>query len=867
MSKLITYVCPSCGGQILHDADSQTDSEVCSFCGTQHSLTELSGDSNISGKAKSAGASTYMGASGGTGYVSVDGDAMVSYIDESESALAFLENYFETYDWDSFCNYATLAIPTIDRMVEKMLIKSAANAATWELQFTAIHKPLQKKLSGLKALEEKFFASYVNNDDLAESFTYFDTYLNIVKRLVVSRDDVLKKLAAAIKNCKRYGGADNLIKSLMAQLEAVSTGLQKLKVVSSYKELSGFAKASAEKQKRVAARLAEKGIDAETVYNEAVEQYEAGGDPRHALEAFLSIAGYKDALEYAQKIDSWFRFEMTDGTVIKLGKKHYILHAAKAYTFSVANPTGQTVPQQTQTGSYELYDVVNVRQAKEPCVTGITDILAHFGGALAYVKNSTEICIFNSENGAETSVLDFSRKSDIKFVKDSDGDILIDDNKLFLLCKLAAIKKTEEKKHLFRKNKPSELVVVNKNNFSLITIDMVNSSTETVIPELVDIQEQFGKEIFYNKVTTVDNKEKDELFAYNYVTKETRKVLSTDTDIVDVIDGNVIYFVWKPNMLNMDMYALNLATDETIKLAANVYKYYGHIEGKAYYLVGNKKRAVLYCVDVDGQNTKQIRSNVGFFSKALCYLNGWLYVTVGVAGSYNYALAKLKANGEGFTVLCPQLKKLIKIKDGYVYYIDKSNNLCMVREDGSYKKVIIDEIEGFVHLADNAIFMLRREIVDDNNGNDVYANSLYKVDYDGAGLTKVAFNVVNAATNNSDDNEIYLYRAERVNYMIQTPIDKDNYNTTYETRTRNTISVYNIAEDKFTDIAVSGDAIRPGAPFVFKAGCFKKVTKEVIVTEIKTKKVLRRTNKLTAGSIANEQLEEARAAEAAANAK
>lgn len=861
MAKIITYVCPSCGGQILHDDESTSDYEICSFCGTKHSLSSLGNDTNIAG-AKAETGSSYMGVTGATG------DAMVAYIDESESALAYLDNFFENYDWDSFCNYATLTIPTVDRMVDKMLIKSAATPATWELQFTALITPLVKKIAGLKTLEEKFFQEYVKNDDLAESFTYFDTYSNIVKRVVASGNDIIKKLTSAVKYHKKYKGPEAVTKQLTAQLDAITQRLSMLKPVSDYKELPGYAKANAEKQKAVAARLAKLGIDAEAVYSAAVEEYEAGGDLRHALAAFRSIAGYKDAQDYARKIDSWFHFQMADGTVIKLGKKHYILNAVVERTFSVADPTGAVVQQAPRQKKYSMYEVVNTRQSDYPCVTDITDLLAHFGGTLVYVKNSTEICMYNSVTGTETSIISVNKKTDIKFVRDSDGDILIDDNKLFVLCKLDAIKKTEEKKGglagLFGKKKPSELVVVTKNNFSLITIDLESSQMETVIPELVDIQELFGQVVFYNQSTVENNREKDELFAYNYVTKETHKVLSTDTEIVDVIDGNVIYFVWTPNDYNKDLHALNLMDNTDTVLATNVYDYYGCIDGKAYYYVGNNSRAALYSVEVDGGNKTQIRSNAGYFGKALYYRNGWLYITVGQPSSYNYALAKLKANGEGFTILCPKLKSLVDIKDGYVYYVDKDNNLCMVREDGSERKVLIDGLEGFVHIATDGIFMLRREIVDENNGKYVYANSLYKVGYDGAGLTKVAFNVVNAAINNSDKNEIYLYKAANVKYSIQTPVDKDNYTTTYETRTRKTIAVYNIAEDVFTDIAVFGDAIKAGEPLEFKAGCFKKVKKEIIVTEIKSKKTFRRTDKLQAGSIANEQLEEAKAAEIAA---
>ena len=842
MSKIITYTCPNCNGQILHDESSKDDYEICSFCGTEHSISALKGSADISGAAS------------GDPVVS-SGAAAVEYIDQAESALAYVENFFENYDWDTFCNNTMLTIPAIDRVVEKMLVKSAANPATWELQFTSVVTPVGRKITGLKKLEEKFFEEYVNKDDLADSFVYFDLYSKIVKKVVAGGEALTKKLASAIKYHKKYKGAEATSKQMTAQLEAFEAVLKKLKPVAEFKDMPGYNKAVEAKQKKVSNALAEKGIDAEAVYRDAVTAHEVGGDLRHALTMFRSIAGYKDASEHAQKIDSWFEFEMKDGTFVTLGKKYYIMRTSSSASteFSVANPTGAAPAPTVKTSS--LYEIVDAKQSKTACVTGITSVIAHYGGTMVYMKKGTEICMYNSTTNAETSLLTVARKGDLKF-------IAFADNKLFALRKLEAAQKVEEKKgcfaSLFGKKKPAEVVVVNRNNFALVTINPENGKITTVVPELVDIQETFGEEIFYNKVRQDGAIEKDEMYAYNYVTGENRKVLSTDTEIVDVIDGNVIYFVWTPNDYNKNLYALNLATKVTTLLAANVYDYYAGIEGRAYYYVGNRDRAALYSINVDGSDKMQIRSNASFFGKKPLYRNGWLYVTVGERRSYNYALAKLRPNGKDFTLLCLRFAELIDIRDGYVYYIDRDDNLCAVREDGSDRKQIIGALEGFVYLADNGIYLLRREIVDENNGKYVYSNSLYRVDYDGAGLTKVAFNVVNAAANESDKNELYIYKTARTTYRIETPTDKDNYATTYETRTIKTIGVYNIAEDSFTDIAVFGTKdLSANGSFEFKAGCFKKVKKDVIVTEVRSKKTFKRKGKASAGDTAVEQAAEA----------
>ncbi len=870
MSRTVHYLCPNCNGPILHeipDNGRETDHEVCGMCGTKSYIKDLESKPayNKGGESEA----TYAGASAS--------ESIVSYIDEAESALAYLENYFDNYDWDDFAETSALSIPVVDKIVDKILIKSASNPATWELQFMAVTTPLLKKLGGLKKLETKFCDEYVKNDDFAESFVYFDTYRRLVNKLATGRHDILKKLNNAIKYYKKYNGSEEVLQSMTAQFASLETSLNAVKRIEDYKELPGYSAAKSAKQQKVIDKLAANNINAEEVYNDAVAAYNGGGDMRPALEKFNSIIGYKDANEYAEKIDAWLKFAIPDGIFIRLGRKYYRIKRAVAQSLPMNNLNNAAQNQAQQPAQengrqlYNMYEIVNKQQVSEPCVTGITNLLCCYGGVLFYVKNGNSICSFNSETSvmektegeqaqqpsAETVIMSY-RPQDICFdiiskSCDPKSNLYLTDNKLFILRKLNAIAKEEKKGclgGLFGKKEP-EVKVVTKNNFSLVALNLVNSTLEAVIPELVDIHCIYGDEIFYESITTTEGRDSNRFYAYNRETGENRTVLNAETEIVDVVDGKAVYFLQSPNDYNKDLYVYDFKSGASRLIETNVFEYFRHVDGMFYYFVGNEDVKTLYRVNADGTGKIEIKNNRSYFEDALAVRNGWLYFLTGKG--INQALVKMSTDGSKYIPLCRQFKKLVIIKDGYIYYVDYFNTLCMVREDGSEQREIIDHVENFIEVTDSAIYLLRSEKVDETATTYVWSNSLYSVNFDGEWLKKVAFNVASAVMSPGNQDEIYLYKTKRVTYKVEVPVDKERYNTEYKTVDLKLILLYNVCSETFKEVAVL-DTPDTGS-YTFKSGCFKKpVTKEVIITEIPNRRTFKRGGLMQAGATANEQL-------------
>lgn len=895
------FSCPTCGAGLLHTDENGGTTVVCESCNREWNVKDL--ENRPAFKPEYAGT--------GNKELNTADAAVVSYIDDSESALAFLNNYFENYDWDGFITTSALNVPTIDKIVEKLIVKQGASATTWQLQFTSVAKPLIKKINGLKTLETRFFEEFVKTGDSTEGFVHFDAYKNIAYKLSVNKESILKQLSNSIKYYKKYidnGGNKETLDSLTMQLDRIKADLEEVKPVKSFTELAGYAKAKDDLRKKLVAELSEKGIDAEQVYIHAVSDYRSGGDGRTVLAAFQSIAGYKDADEYINKINTLFEFEYSskEATLVKLGDKHYVFRVPKVKPFDPLAKGPDDQPADTKdkkaqgkkkgcgsgkkkdaveeqpkvtdvSGSYSMYEIVDTVERKEPKATGITcflrskdengaEGLVHYGGYLVYIKNHTQLCIFNSNatGDAPAETVIYTGKPGELEHGGSKMYFFLKGKQFFFLHKLNAVSEIKNGcfARVFKKKKKVETRVSNKNNFSLLAFDMSTGETKTVVPELVDIAEIIGKHVFYTMAKIEDGKEREDFYAYDIDKNTSEPVLDADTEIVTVVDGKVIYFQYTPNSLNRDMYALNLMTGDKHLLDFNIYSYYKTINGKLYYRVGNRNYNTLYSINPDGSEKTEIMQNALRLGNAELR-NGWLYLQRGTG--LNALLKKINAKGGEEITVCPHFKRRVCFSDGYVYYIDARNSLCVVREDGKDLKVVLPDVGNVLNITRDAIYLLKYEHVGvvDTSGTAYNSNSLYKVDISGHNLTKIAFDISAAKVNEYNENEIYLYRSIDKRYRITTPVDKNNYAVTYETHNIKSIVRYDTAKNTFTDVAVFGKP-ELGRSRTFKSGCFgrKKITKECTMEEVPHKIKYIREGMIKAGSVADAQVEEAEVAHA-----
>ena len=100
--KYVTATCPHCGGKINYLENDTV--ATCYFCDRNILVSDLKGNS---------------GAAAATNYA----QNAAQLIDTSESAHAYLENYFDMLDWTEYQSVTDVSIEEIEQIVEKNKIK------------------------------------------------------------------------------------------------------------------------------------------------------------------------------------------------------------------------------------------------------------------------------------------------------------------------------------------------------------------------------------------------------------------------------------------------------------------------------------------------------------------------------------------------------------------------------------------------------------------------------------------------------------------------------------------------------------------------------------------------------------------------
>lgn len=847
--NLFRVKCPNCGYMVVYKEGDER--AMCEACDTTFSIAEATA---------SVGGANANSAVADGGAVS-----LISSIDNSDSALAYLDSFFEGADWNEFYKTPALTFSSIDKMVEKILIKSAASPASWELAFNSLSVPLAKKVEGLNSLEKEFLDEYVKKSDLTEVLGVFELYSKISARLVNEKDALNAKLAHYIKFAEKYGVNEETVAQMKQTAANVDSLLSSVKIVKNYKDLKGFDAAERRKQTIIADKLAKKGIQAEEVYTRARESYRNGDRSNAVLRSFKSIYGYKDSKDYVNELDDWLYFSANDKRLVKLADKFYYVRSASApvFTVSTANNGGGVLGkikgalgggnnensnpyssggQSEETPAYsmrrlEIAEIVDGKPAKTPIVGDITKFIAHYGKYLYFIKNNKCLCVFDSSASKETAVKEVYPAQEGDF-EDINGEIkpFYYGVNMFLRVKL----RTSPIKQgcfasLFKKKAES---VVNQNNYSLIKIDLSTSQSMQAIPEIVDVMDVYGEEMFFKKSEKIGGIDREKFCAYNIETGGVDEILGSDCEIRGVIDGKIVYMTWMPTSYNKDLYVIDVKTKEKTLLESNVYKFFSIIDDKVYYIVGNSYNGTLFSILPDGTNRTQVLLNAQNVANARI-INGWFYVAKGT--EYNRVLLKISVDGKKRVPLCAQYKSLVAIKEGVVFYLDTYNCLCAVKVDGTDCREIAEDVLS-TYVYENEIYIVRAE-------NGTY--SLYRIDIEGNNIKKVIYDVGSVVKNGYDDNGLYIYRTVRVNYAIHTPIDKDNYVTDYENIKIEKFALLNRNSGEIKDILTLGEPEKTASEF--KSGCLrKKITKESIIEVVPNKIEIKRKGVAEAGAVYQE---------------
>ena len=237
--------CPTCGASLK--AENSTTPITCVYCG--NNIVPVP-EVPASAKANEEGRDS----------IRIDG------IKTPSSALAYMEIFFEEYDWDSFVFDPELSIHKIDLLVESLKVSSADDKNTWIAAFRAIYVPYMRKADGCTKLLNLAVNDYKHGD--YDAYSKFDAYKRISTVILDERNPISLKLEKILERAARYGASvaeQNDLKSCITK----ARGGFDLQSYYDFMSIPAIGRVEEEKNAEIARKLSDKGIDAEGDYSKA----------------------------------------------------------------------------------------------------------------------------------------------------------------------------------------------------------------------------------------------------------------------------------------------------------------------------------------------------------------------------------------------------------------------------------------------------------------------------------------------------------------------------------------------------------------------------------------------------------------------
>jgi len=830
---LKSATCPNCGSRLVYSERNKANI-ICPACDSVFSAEDLVKEkvTNVAAKAISRQPS------------------LLDQITSSDSALAYVENYFDLFDWDKFAETSDISIDEIGKMVETRKTVGGAEPSTWVMEFKYIAIPLLHKISGFDILVNKMVENYDNDD----KYRYYDIYKDTVEVLIEKREELLKVLKLDIEYAKKYGAPKPVLDIMSEEYAKLEKGLGAIKEAKPIDEIPEFTKAVKKIEEGIVKEYSEAGIDAPTLYSEAL-QYINVGNYNQAAKNLAQILKYRNAKELVKKINKLF----AHGNLYRFGDKHYYVtsknlvaeyntkkDAQAQKKGSLFGKKQEEVEAPEATTAHVVYEIVNLEPVNTPLIKDIIQIIAYFGTKLYYFKDKAGIVSFDFKTKEEKVVYDVKLK-DVILGK---GKTYTNDagTKVFFKKKLEHKKDEKKGCSLFGKKAPAGNQVAEGNNYELYELDFVSDKVYKVCNEMVDVYLVSKDKIFYSvalktlketlSAKEVKKLEKREMktgedahlheqhsdfYVYDMELRKREKLLSEECEIHTVIDNKVIFSRWKYTEYNKDLYILDLETKQEKVLEENYYNYIDARNGKVFYTVGNDNHQPLFSIDFDGENRHEIMSEV---EHIIDVDNNYVYFSRGRNGNTAIWKAPITSKGDRPVCICTAFKAFIKLTKTSLFYVSAFNELCVVRVDGEDLKTLAEDIvPAGIKVAKDGVYFGRHEVTNDSDENF----SLYFIDNEGKNLRKIAFDAHDIITTRDGD-EIYIERFEPTRFSFENHVTAKKVERHEELINLHRYYTYDVISKKLT-LLLTTNYPKPGTNEV-KSGCFGKKKFQGTITEL-----------------------------------
>lgn len=685
-SALKIMKCPTCGAPLK--AQNNTDAITCVYCG------------NTIVPVQEAAPKAESPVGGFSGVVRVEG------IKTSSSALAYMEQFFEEYDWEAFAYAQTLSVGEMDKLVASLKVSSADDKSTWLACFKAISVPFAHKIDGCRQILASVIEEYTS--DNLDAYSTFDAYKRVSAVVNSSKAAVLENLEKIAANAARYGADPAEVSGLSKEIARLR-GLPALPLYNDIETIPEIAAFIRQKNARIVEALAAQGIQAEQEYQRAMELLRQQNYV-DALTVLLSLQGYADSAQLCEKLDKYYLIS----DVLEIDGKLYCFRKEGK-------------------DSLNLYATENGKIASKPLISRIDKILTNYADILYYLGAGMRLRCFN----LATKTLD--KMENKVMVKDA---IYVHGHTVYML----------QKRDNSYDAAPCDLVA----------LDLATGQLRTVLTDVLKILSLDGNKMVY----TVRSKEVDTATSrfpaitrvLNVDTQEVTDLGSQKLSVVGFVSDCVVYTREAYNDKNLDLYIQTLGSQEPARLLEhNIYSFCDIIAGKLFYYVGSARHKTLINVSCDGTDRKEWPM---YISSLLFEQGGWLYF-VRRAG-YNSILCKSRMDGSRFSIIAADIDKFIEIKNGYLYYINDASALVKVRMDGSNQQTLCEHVETVLSVKEDRILFVSIDEVTGGGltGSTKVVKSVYMVDFSGRGIVKLAYDVKLAKE--YSENTIYYIASQKL---------------------------------------------------------------------------------------------------------
>lgn len=681
--------CPTCGADLK--AKNASDPITCVYCGnTIVPVAETSGAPKNEGTA---------------GLLKIEG------IKTPSSALAYLEQFFEDYDWEAFTYAEALTVPEIDKLANSMISTSADDKNAWFVAFKAISQPLMHKVENCKEILASVIAEY--KKDNLDAYSRYDAYKRIATLINHGKGEALKNLEKILTKAKKYGATEEELRELTGEMEAIRE-LPPVTIYRDPKQIPEIVAFDQEKNAKIARALAEKGIQAQESYDQGKLLMEEGKYVE-ALNIFLSLEGYCDSDILAAKIDRYFL--IADVLEIE-GTLYYFKND----------------------GNYlNLHPTEGDKILPKPIIRNIGQIITNYANILYYLDDRGRMKRFDFATGTEQK---FDKKNFDK------SQIYVHGRKAYLLTN-ASGEEINPKRDLYQ-------------------VDLATGTIKVFLSGVRRILSLRGSKLVYEYTEKENNKLRTAVLDVD--TMQTLAFGTKPVSVVGYAENYVVYTQDTPNQYNRNLYVCALGADQPeMLIEANILRFCDVIGGKLFYYIGNFSNQTLVTANLDGTGRREWPR---FISRVLLEQGGWVYF-IRKAG-YNAVLCKARLDGSKYSVIAADIEDFICIKNGYLYYINDESTLVKVRMDGSNLQTLCRDVEKVLSVReDKIVFVSLDDSVSDGGIQAMTkraVKSIYAVDFSGGGKIKLAYDVKTAKE--CDDNTVYYIGAPDVRSSFEQPAKK-----------------------------------------------------------------------------------------------